>query len=152
MAKELKDWIDEFVENGANPKDVTNWPEEAGGTGGSELYTYYVKTEDTDYGLYTFTFQCDNPELDSYNKLAQYLLSKGYYEHTDEGSNLQYATPILGVTLDRTSSGRIITGLFANQGEQLWIKGMELYISSGDLYTGVVSLKSDTFEITLVTE
>lgn len=31
MAKELKDWIDEFVENGANPKDVTNWPEEAGG-------------------------------------------------------------------------------------------------------------------------
>lgn len=31
MAKEFKDWVDEFVENGANPKDVTNWPEEAGG-------------------------------------------------------------------------------------------------------------------------
>ena len=32
MTKEFKDWLDEFVEQGANPKDVTNWPEEAGGT------------------------------------------------------------------------------------------------------------------------
>lgn len=32
MAKEFKKWIDEFVENGANPKNVVNWPEEAGGT------------------------------------------------------------------------------------------------------------------------
>ena len=32
MAKEFKDWIDEFIENGANPKNVPNWPEEAGGT------------------------------------------------------------------------------------------------------------------------
>ena len=32
MAKEFKDWIDEFVENGANPKNVVKWPEEAGGT------------------------------------------------------------------------------------------------------------------------
>ena len=30
MAKKLNDWLDEFVENGANPKDVTDWPEEAG--------------------------------------------------------------------------------------------------------------------------
>ena len=32
MTKEFKDWLDEFVEQGANPKDVTNWPEEVGGT------------------------------------------------------------------------------------------------------------------------
>lgn len=32
MTKEFKDWLDEFVDNGANPKDVTNWPEEAGGS------------------------------------------------------------------------------------------------------------------------
>ena len=31
MAKEFKKWIDEFVENGANPADVTKWPSEAGG-------------------------------------------------------------------------------------------------------------------------
>lgn len=121
--------------------------------GGSGLYTYYVKTEDTSQGLYTFTFQCDNSELDSYDKLAQYLLSKGYYEHTDEGSNLQYATPILGVALDRTSDGKIITGLSAVKGESLRIKGKSLYISSGQLDSyGGVWLKSDTFEITLVTE
>ena len=180
MGKKFNQWLDEFVEQGANPKDVTNWPEEAGGStvvanpplvgdepdltglevdgakykvpqGGGSLYTYYVKTENSE-GLYTFTFQCDNPELDSYNKLAQYLLSKGYYEHTDEGSNLRDATPILEVALDRTSSGNIITGLFASQDETLWIGGRELYISSGQLYTGVVWLKSENFTITLITE
>ena len=31
MAKEFKKWIDEFVENGADPADVTKWPSEAGG-------------------------------------------------------------------------------------------------------------------------
>lgn len=120
--------------------------------GGSSLYTYYVKTEDTSSYLYTFTFQCDNPKLDSYDKLAQYLLSKGYYQHTGEGSNLQYETPILEVALDGTSSGKIITGLFAHQDEPLQIKGRNLHISSGDLATDDVLLKSDTFKITLVTE
>lgn len=41
MAKEFKKWIDEFVENGANPADVTKWPSEAGGgespTGGASF-------------------------------------------------------------------------------------------------------------------
>ena len=31
MAKEFKKWIDEFVENGADPADVTKWSNEAGG-------------------------------------------------------------------------------------------------------------------------
>lgn len=29
MAKEFKDWLDEFVKQGADAKDVTNWPENA---------------------------------------------------------------------------------------------------------------------------
>ena len=121
--------------------------------GGSSLYTYYVIAEDTESHRYGFTFQCDNPELDSYDKLAQYLLSKGYYEHTDEGSNLQYQTPILGVASDRGSSGSIITGLCAVQGEPLWIKGNRLYISSGQLGSAPeIWLKSDSFKIVLVTE
>lgn len=33
MAKELNKWLDEFVENGADPKNVTDWPEDAGGGG-----------------------------------------------------------------------------------------------------------------------
>lgn len=32
MAKEFKDWLDEFVENGADPKSITKWPEEGGGS------------------------------------------------------------------------------------------------------------------------
>lgn len=36
MAKTLNKWLDEFVENGADANDVTNWPENAGG---GEEYT-----------------------------------------------------------------------------------------------------------------
>jgi len=32
MAKQLTEWLDEFVNNGANPNDVPNWPEEKGGS------------------------------------------------------------------------------------------------------------------------
>ena len=39
MAKEFKDWVDEFVEHGANPKNVVEWPEEAGGGSDSIVVT-----------------------------------------------------------------------------------------------------------------
>ena len=39
MAKEFKDWVDEFVEHGANPKNVVKWPEEAGGGSGTKVVT-----------------------------------------------------------------------------------------------------------------
>ncbi len=34
MSKQLNEWLDNFVENGADPKDVTNWPK----NGGSLIY------------------------------------------------------------------------------------------------------------------
>ena len=34
MVKEFKDWIDEFVEQGADPEKVTKWPENFGGGSG----------------------------------------------------------------------------------------------------------------------
>ena len=37
MAKTLNKWLDEFIENGADASDVTNWPENAGGGGGGEI-------------------------------------------------------------------------------------------------------------------
>ena len=119
--------------------------------GGSSLYTYYVKTVDTAGSVYTFTFQGDDPELNNYDQVAQYLLSKGYYEHIYASNKLQQATPILGVALDRTSSGNIITGLYVKQGEKLLIKGRKLYISSGQLYSEEIELKSDNFKIVLIT-
>lgn len=32
MAKQLNEWLNEFVENGADANDVSNWPENAGGS------------------------------------------------------------------------------------------------------------------------
>ena len=34
MSKKLNDWLDEFVENGADASDVTEWPSNAGGGSG----------------------------------------------------------------------------------------------------------------------
>ena len=36
MAKTLNKWLDEFVENGADASNITDWPENAGGGGGSD--------------------------------------------------------------------------------------------------------------------
>lgn len=38
MVKNLEQWLDEFVDNGADAKDITNWPKEAGG-GASNIKT-----------------------------------------------------------------------------------------------------------------
>ena len=38
MVKNLEQWLDEFVDNGADAKDVTNWPENAG-SGSSKIKT-----------------------------------------------------------------------------------------------------------------
>lgn len=46
MAKKFNQWLDEFVENGADPKDVTNWPENAGGGQGGEAEHYVVTLSD----------------------------------------------------------------------------------------------------------
>lgn len=37
MSKRLNEWLDEFIENGADPENVTEWPENAGG--GGEIIT-----------------------------------------------------------------------------------------------------------------
>lgn len=31
MAKHFGEWLDEFVENGADPNNIVDWPEEASG-------------------------------------------------------------------------------------------------------------------------
>ena len=122
--------------------------------GGSSLYTYHVIANDNSNNKYSFTFQCDAPELDSYDKLAQYLLSKGYCEHHQAGKD-SYC-PILSAVSDRTSSYNAVNGLLVDNislsDGQLIINLNTLYISSGSLSTNMVELKSDNFEIILVTE
>ena len=121
------------------------------GGGSSSLYTYYVEAMDTGQFTYYFTFQCDGQGLDSYDKLLQYLLSKGYYIRNYEEPS---RTPILGVFSNYSLRRALINGLFVakNFQEKLTIEGNIIYVSSGQLYTDSVSLKSDNFKITLVTE
>ncbi len=49
MSKKLNEWLDEFVENGADPSDVTTWPENAGGS--SEAGVNMIITEGGWYRL-----------------------------------------------------------------------------------------------------
>ena len=122
--------------------------------GGSSLYTYQVIAKDNSNDTYRFTFQCDNPELDSYDKLAQYLVSKGYYSHLREGKD-SYC-PILSAVPYGTSSGNAVNGLSVDNTSlsdgHLIIVVHTLYISSGSLSSSSSWLKSDNFEIILVTE
>ena len=122
--------------------------------GGSSLYTYHVIAKDDSNNNYSFTFQCDNPELDSYDKLAQYLLSKGYYSHLREGKD-SYC-PILSAVPYGTNSWGAVNGLSVNNTSlsdgHLIIEVHTIYISSGSLSSNSSWLKSDNFEIILVTE
>lgn len=62
MSKKLNDWLDEFVENGANPNKVTEWLENAGGGGtkivdalpaeGEEGSTYLLRKSKEFKGTY----------------------------------------------------------------------------------------------------
>ncbi len=45
MSKQFKQWLDEFIENGADATDVGNWPENAGGGKAPELQV--LSTEET---------------------------------------------------------------------------------------------------------
>ena len=59
MSKKLQEWLDEFIENGADASDVSNWPENAGG--------------DANYARYnvTGTFKINPVELAAYTQNLQ---------------------------------------------------------------------------------
>ena len=46
MAKNFNQWLDEFVDNGADANDVTNWPENAGGGQGGSGSNYLMTIMD----------------------------------------------------------------------------------------------------------
>ena len=125
--------------------------------GGSSLYTYQVIAKDNGNDDYSFTFQCDTSELDSYNKLAQHLESKGYYSHSRVGKDSY--RPMLSAVSYGANSWGAVNGLFVNKPslseegqQQLSIVVSSLYISSGSLSINKTWLKSDNFKIILVTE
>jgi len=58
MAKQLNKWLDEFVENGADPKNVIEWPENAGGGSSmilEPLHSGQAIKVTIDFSIYTYT-------------------------------------------------------------------------------------------------
>lgn len=92
MVKEFKDWIDEFVEQGADPERVTKWPEDfgGGGPGAIKLQEKIVNPEkvsievtpDTSYdGLSKVTIEAielQNKEISPSTSSQSVIPDKGY--------------------------------------------------------------------------
>ena len=132
MAKEFKDWIDEFVENGANPKNVPNWPDEA--SGAIELQdkiiipsitTQRVVCDDNFDGLGTVTVDAVTRTIDSNIK----------------AENIKKDVNILGVngTYEGSSTTYNITKLNAYFPEKLADMGVAQIGSNVYLFGGVGS-------------
>lgn len=103
MSKKFETWLDEFVENGADPQDVVNWGENAAGGGSgnilypdnenfklniTELAKYIKAAEDNEgenAGNYRFLYGFDGhggsgvaPNYDTID------LNNGYYGYPDQ--------------------------------------------------------------------
>lgn len=84
MAKKFNQWLDEFVENGADPKDVTNWSEKAGG-GPVPALQWDNSMTMTDEIMEKLV----NRELELYWSQNRYLYVSNYTE--DEGLESEYS-------------------------------------------------------------
>lgn len=61
MAEQFNAWLNKFVDNGADPDDVVNWPENGGGSGESWVLKKQITTDTT----FTINYQ---PILDLLNQ------------------------------------------------------------------------------------
>ena len=74
MSKKLNEWLDEFVENGADPSDVTAWPENTG-SGGEEIIT--VESGDVSFAINPVELAKIAEQFDSdrdYSVIDEYFL------------------------------------------------------------------------------
>ncbi len=91
MSKKLNEWLDEFVENGADANDVTSWPENAGGeTGYIFPSTSYFKLNVVE--LVKYIQQVDDDES------IQFLF--GYEGKGGSGVEANYERIQIGVNSD----------------------------------------------------
>ena len=78
MSKKLNEWLDEFVENGADASDVTEWPENTGGSGTDISPFIMVKANEkvvVDFSQYNYGYGTDgyyNPLVDGYVSTDDY--------------------------------------------------------------------------------
>lgn len=81
MVKNLEQWLDEFVDNGADAKDVTNWPENAGG-GASKIKTVKAGQKiRIDLSKYTKPIYY----YEDFHNIREYLFSVSYVSKNNFG-------------------------------------------------------------------
>lgn len=125
--------------------------------GGSSLCTYYIKAEDKDgnHFNYSCTIQCESPDINSYDKLAEYLIEKGFYPRGEDQFNPD-SVPLLNVS--PVGGSNIVTGLYAIKGvegrddQAYYLYANTVYLSSGQLGRDARVIKPETFSITLITK
>lgn len=100
MPKQLTNWLDEFVENGADPSDVIDWPENGGGGGGSytpgtginivgneisvDTQTIATKEDLNDYEPASEAFSGDYNDLTNKPELATVATTGSYNDLTNQ--------------------------------------------------------------------
>ena len=139
MAKQLSEWLDDFVKNGADPNDIDNWSKGSGG--GSKIYTIQV-TGSTDSRYpenYSFTTQVDSKDIKTCDDLLNYLIDKGYYFNWSSGEGSGFILQAVG----KAGRNYTVTGIYTYSGEYV-----SLVNTSEDSYT----LAPETTEITYLGE
>lgn len=124
--------------------------------GGSELYTYYIKAEDSGNMHYNYscTFQCESSDINSYDTLAEYLIEKGFYLRGDRFE--PDSVPLLNVASE--GGKHLVTGLYVlkitnHENEYGYLLcANEVFISSGELRRSEGIINRETFSITLLTK
>lgn len=143
MAKKLNQWLDEFIENGADASDVTSWPENAGGGDGGEIVI------DTSGTIYTI----DPVEL---ARLASFISYNGEGSIGDaygiDGSGNEHAGSIVYLLcMDSTYSLQIGSNtIFSIDGDHFtnWsdhiteyateISAEEIITGDGEIFVGII--------------
>lgn len=152
MAKNFNQWLNEFVENGANPKDVTNWPEEAGGSTvvanpelvGDEPDLTGLEVDGTKYAVHqgggttnlylhsiaiqkkgcNINFSFINSTSTQYNENGLFSLFRGS------------RIPCSGIVIDNGSSKNVLNCEFS----QLWKINIYYFATNGETVTSPYQL------------
>lgn len=110
MAKQLRDWLNEFVQNGADPNNVTDWPENAGSGGGID-FSPLVAIEagqklvvDFSKGSYDIVYRNDYDE-------GTYVSNNVYTSNDFEYGTLQI---MVAANEDATQLVAYLTGYYNN--------------------------------------
>ncbi len=141
MSKKLNQWLDEFIDNGADASDVTNWPENAGGGDSGEIV---VDTSGTAYKI-------DPVEL---ARLAGFISGEGSIgdgyaidgsgnEHVGSIVYLSYTGTTYSLQIGLKTIFSIDGDHFTNWSDHITeyateISAEEIYAGDGEIFVGII--------------